>query len=124
MTLAEILATVFMAGGLFFFFVGGFGLVRLPDFYLRLHPAGKADSLGAALLLTGLAILAGPTLLAVKILMVEAFILLANPTSAHAIARAATKVGLPMWTPRGPQTVEEAVSARVQERRGPVEDQE
>jgi multicomponent Na+:H+ antiporter subunit G len=95
----QILAALLMALGLFFFFVAGFGIVRLPDFYTRLHPAGKADTLGATLLLTGLAILAGPTLLAVKILLVEAFIVLANPTATHAIARAAFKTGLTPWRP-------------------------
>ncbi len=101
MTPWQILAAVLMALGLFFFFVAGLGIVRLPDFYTRLHPAGKADTLGATLLLTGLAILAGPTLLAAKILMVEAFIVLANPTATHAIARAAFKTGLVPWRPPG-----------------------
>ena len=76
-------------------------MVRLPDFYMRLHPAGKADTLGASLLLTGLALLAGPTLLALKILLIEAFILMANPTATHAIARAAYRSGLPLWKPGG-----------------------
>jgi len=106
MSWSEIVATVLLAGGLFFFFVGGFGLVRLPDFYMRLHPAGKADTLGATLLLSGLAILAGPTLLALKILLVEAFILLANPTSTHAVARAAYRSGLRIWTPTASKRTE------------------
>ncbi|MDF1562037.1 MAG: monovalent cation/H(+) antiporter subunit G [Deltaproteobacteria bacterium] len=118
------IATLFLGLGLFFLFVGGFGLVRLPDFYMRLHPAGKADTLGAALILTGLAVLAGPTLLALKILLVEGFILLANPTATHALARAACKAGLPMWTRKGTMTLKQAEERRARRRRLRQEDRE
>lgn len=103
MSVQDILATVLMVGGLFFLLVGGIGLVRFPDFYSRLHPAGKADTLGATLLVLGLAIHAGFGLVALKLLIVQFFIFLANPVAAHALGRAALKNGLPVWDGKKPE---------------------
>lgn len=97
MTVQAIASALFVLGGLFFLLLGAVGLVKFPDFFTRLHPAGKADTLGASLLLIGLAIYAGPTLLALKILLVAVFILFVNPASAHALGRAAYKKGLKPW---------------------------
>ena len=98
MSLQDLVATVFIAGGLFFFLVGGVGLVRFPDFYARMHPAGKGDTLGATLLVLGLAIHQGWDPLSLKLLLVEAFVLLANPAATHAVGRAAWRAGLKPWT--------------------------
>jgi multicomponent Na+:H+ antiporter subunit G len=72
--------------------------VRFPDFYTRLHPAGKADTFGATLILLGLVVHQGLSLLSVKLLLIEVFILIANPAAAHAIGRAARRAGLVPWT--------------------------
>ncbi len=101
MSLQDLLAAGFIAGGLFFFLVGGVGLVRFPDFYTRMHPAGKGDTLGATLLVLGLAIHQGFDLLSLKLLLVEVFVLLANPAATHAVGRAAWRAGLAPWTHRG-----------------------
>lgn len=100
MSIVEIIAAVLIAGGLFFFLVGGVGLVRFPDFYTRLHPAGKGDTLGASLVLLGLMVHQGLTLVSAKLLFVEMFILLANPAGTHALGRAALRAGLRPWTGR------------------------
>lgn len=98
MSVTSIIATVLIAAGLFWLAVGGFGLVRFPDFYSRLHPAGKADTFGATLLILGLVVHQGVCLLSVKLLLVEFFILLANPAATHAVGRAAWRTGLKPWT--------------------------
>ena len=98
MSLQDLAASVFIAGGLFFFLVGGVGLVRFPDFYARMHPAGKGDTLGATLLVLGLVVHQGFDLLSLKLLLVEAFVLLANPAATHAVGRAAWRAGLKPWT--------------------------
>lgn len=98
MSARDVVAAALVVAGLFWFAVGGIGIVRFPDFYTRLHPAGKADTLGATLVLLGLVVHEGPSLLSLKLLLVEVFILIANPTAAHAVGRAARRAGLVPWS--------------------------
>ncbi len=84
-------------GGLFFFFTGTVGLLRFPDVYTRLHAAGKCDTLGAQLILLGLAVVNGWNLESVKLIMIIAFLMLANPTATHAMIRAALHSREPLW---------------------------
>ncbi len=74
--------------------IGALGLVRMPDFYCRLHPAGITDTLGADLILLGLMVQAGFSLITVKLLLIGAFMFFTSPTSTHAIANAALVAGL------------------------------
>ena len=48
---AEALAALAMVVGTFFMVVTGVGLVRFPDVYTRMHAAGKAGTVGIALLI-------------------------------------------------------------------------
>lgn len=82
-----------LVGGLFCV-VGAVGLLRMPDFYTRMHAASVIDTLGAGLILLGLLLQAGFTLVAVKLLMVGLLIFFASPTATHALARAAMLRGL------------------------------
>ena len=77
-----------------FCFVGGLGLLRLPDFYSRMHGGGITDTLGAGLVLLGLMFQSGLSLATVKLVMIAVFLLLAGPVATHAIARAARQSGL------------------------------
>jgi multicomponent Na+:H+ antiporter subunit G len=86
-----------LVGGVFFHAVAALGVIRLPDFYTRLHAVSKAETLGVALTISALVLWVGPTLLAVKLALVAVFLFLANPTSTHAIARAALRTGLRPW---------------------------
>ena len=92
-----VLVALLLAAGLFFNVVAAIGLVRMPDFYTRLHAVGKSETLGALLLLAAVAVYAGPSLTAVKIAVVAVFIFLANPTATHAIGRAAYRTGVRPW---------------------------
>ncbi len=91
-----------MVTGAFFFFTGAVGYARLPDFFSRTHAMGKPDTLGAFLSMVGVACLTGWTLVSVKIVLVAVFILIANPTATHALARAALASGLRPWTRENP----------------------
>jgi multicomponent Na+:H+ antiporter subunit G len=82
-----------VAGGLFCI-VGSLGMLRMPDFYTRMHAASVIETLGAGLILLGLMLQAGLTLVAVKLLMVGLLIFFASPTATHALARAAMARGL------------------------------
>ena len=91
-----------VAGGLFCI-VGAIGLVRMPDFYTRMHAASVVDTLGAGLVLLGLLLQAGLTLVGAKLLMIGALLLIASPTATHALARSAMVRGLlPLLDDREP----------------------
>ena len=81
--------------GLFFFLGAAVGLVRFPDFYTRMHAAGKGDTLSTMLMLAGFGLITmedfsvGSWLLLIKIMAVVLFIYLTSPTSSHALMRAA-----------------------------------
>ncbi len=92
--IAEIISWILLLIGSALTVIGAFGLVRLPDFFTRLHPAGITDTLGASLILLGLAVQAGWTLVALKLLLIILFLFFTSPTSSHAAARAALADGL------------------------------
>lgn len=98
MNITGILSIVLIASGFAFILFGIIGVLRLPDFYTRLHAQGKCDTLGVALMLGGLALQEGLTLTTAKILLILAFIALANPTATHALGRSALLGGLKPWT--------------------------
>ena len=82
--------------------VGSLGLIRLPDFYTRLHAAGIIDTMGVELVLLGMMFQAGFSFVTIKLLLIGAFIFLTSPTSTHAIANAAYTAGLkPLLSSRG-----------------------
>ncbi|MDX1335820.1 MAG: monovalent cation/H(+) antiporter subunit G [Gammaproteobacteria bacterium] len=72
---------------------GGVGLLRLPDFFSRVHAAGVTETLAAPLLLTGLMLQMGWSLDLLKVLLIMLFILATNPTASHAMAKAALHGG-------------------------------
>ncbi len=88
------LSWVLILAGSAFCVVGALGLVRLHGFYVRTHAASVLDSAGAGLLLLGLILQAGPTLVAVKLVMIGLLIFFTSPTATHALARAAQARGL------------------------------
>lgn len=90
----EILAWAFLVVGSAFAVIGAIGLLRFPEFYTRVHAVGVSDTMGAALILIGCAIQAGPTLYSVKLIMIWLFIYLTGPAATHALAKAAYASGL------------------------------
>jgi len=81
------------AGG-FFCTVGALGLLRMPDLFTRMHGASVTDTLGAGLILLGLMLQAGFTLLMLKLVLVALLILLSSPAATHALAQAALARGM------------------------------
>lgn len=80
--------------GSFFCVVGGIGLIRMPDFYTRVHAASVTETLGAGLILLGLLLQAGFTQVGAKLLMIGLLIFFVSPTATHALARAGMVRGL------------------------------
>jgi len=77
-----------------FLFLGALGIVRMPDIYNRMQAGTKATTLGNILTLIGLGLLM-PGLLP-KIILIVLFVLITNPLSSHALARAAHRNGVPL----------------------------
>lgn len=86
---ADIASWVLIAGGVFFLVTGAIGLLRMPDVYTRMHGASLIDSLGSLLLILGLMIQAGPTLIAAKLALIYVLIFFTTPVASHAVAQAA-----------------------------------
>lgn len=92
--IVDFIGWIFIAGGVFFIFTGSLGILRMPDFFTRLHPAGLIDSMGAPMVLIGVALQSGFTLFAGKIILLILFLFLTGPTACHALAKAALLSGL------------------------------
>ena len=90
----EYLSWAFLLLGTAFSIVGAVGLLRLPDFYSRVHAVGVTDTMGAMLILIGCGMQAGWTLISIKLATVWAFIYLTGPAATHALAKAAYASGL------------------------------
>ena len=90
----DLLSWACLAVGGLFCVVGGIGLVRMPDFYTRMHAASVTETLGAGLILLGMVLQAGFTLVTVKLLMVGLLIFFTSPAATHALAKAAFTRGL------------------------------
>ena len=90
----DILSWAMIAAGSFFVIIGAFGILRFPDFWSRLHAASVAESAGMILLLIGMALQTGWTLIAFKLGVIGIFMFITGPTSTHAVANAALVSGL------------------------------
>jgi len=102
----DIVTIVFLSLGAFLALTGSLGMLRMPDFYSRLHPAGKNDSLGQLLVLVGLCFQVehwshGGWLVASKLVLISIFLIVTAPTATHAITKAAWLEGLRPWRRAG-----------------------
>ncbi|MCD6589260.1 MAG: monovalent cation/H(+) antiporter subunit G [Candidatus Fermentibacteraceae bacterium] len=87
MSVTSIIAHVLTGLGALVLFASGLGVFRLPDVFNKMHAGTKATTLGSILFLTGLGLFE-PSWMP-KLLLVVVFIVLTNPVSSHALARAA-----------------------------------
>jgi len=97
----DALSWLALAGGAFFIVVGAIGLIRMPDVFSRLHPAGMIDTMGVVLTVLGLALQAGLSQVTVKLVLIVVFVLFTSPTATHALAHAAVAGGLRPWRRSG-----------------------
>ncbi len=84
----DLLIGLFLLGGGAFVLIAAIGIVRLPDLLTRMHASTKAGTLGALLVLVGLALHAGSGEVATKVVATALFLLLTAPIAAHMIGRA------------------------------------
>ena len=100
----DFVVAFFLLFGLVFFTGGGVGILRFPDFYTRLHPAGKLDTAGSLLMIAGMALYnlhdltLSSVLVSAKMILIVVFIFLSSPTATHSIVDAGMRAGLRPWT--------------------------
>ena len=89
----ELITTILVLIGAFFVLVGSFGLLRLPDFYTRLHGPSKATTLGLVALLTAAIVdsIGSEAGLSLGELLITFFLFITAPISALVLARAALR---------------------------------
>jgi multicomponent Na+:H+ antiporter subunit G len=101
----NIIVTALLICGLVFFAGGAVGIIRFPDFYSRLHPAGKLDTAGLATtmgagalaLYTASSFSLASLITALKIILIFVFVFITSPTATHAIIDAGVRAGLMPW---------------------------
>lgn len=99
----DIIVMIFLGVGLIFFIGGTVGILRLPDYYTRLHAAGMLDAMGLLLALIGIALYMlhdfaiADILTSLKVILIIIFVFLTSPTATHAIIDAGVRAGLKPW---------------------------
>jgi multicomponent Na+:H+ antiporter subunit G len=93
----EMMSGVLVVVGTVIALSGGVGLLRLPDFYTRVHAVSLTDAAGVGLIVLGLLLRAPDWGVAVRLLLILVFLVLTSPTATHALAQAARKDGVHVW---------------------------
>ena len=92
--LIDLTSWFFFIVGSVFLLIGAIGIIRLPDIFSRMHGAGIIDSMGTAMLFSGMFLQAGFTIVSIKVFLILLFLMFTSPTTTHALARAALDAGL------------------------------
>ncbi len=91
------ISALFLLAGSAICLIAALGVLRLPDFFLRMHAATKAGVAGAGLVLIGVAFAEPSVGMWVKVALALAFLLLTTPIAGHLLARAGYVAGVPLW---------------------------
>jgi multicomponent Na+:H+ antiporter subunit G len=90
--ISDVIGNLFLIIGSLFLFSAGLGVLRMPDTYNRIQTGTKATTLGTIMILAGLAFLHPAWTL--KLIILIFFVMLTNPVSSHALARASHAIGI------------------------------
>lgn len=93
----ELLIVIFSGIGSLAILIASIGILRMPDFYLRLSVTIKAATLGIGLLLAASAVFFGEISVTTKVVAITFFLFLTAPVAAHMIGRASYFIGTPLW---------------------------
>ena len=95
--IVDFLSWIMISVGCLLGIIGGIGLIRLPDFYTRIHAAGMTDTLCAALILFGLGLESGWSFESVKLFLIFAFLFFTTPTATYSLSNWAWQTGVKPW---------------------------
>jgi len=90
----DLVSWLLLASGGAFLVIGAIGLVRMPDVFTRMHAASVIDTLGTGLVLAGLMVQAGFSLVMLKLFFLLALFFVTGPVVSHALAQAALHAGV------------------------------
>jgi multicomponent Na+:H+ antiporter subunit G len=95
MIVVDILSWIAIVAGVVLLLAGGIGLLRFPEFYTRCHAAGITDTGATLLIMVGLMLEAGLSLVTVKLFLILMFLFFTSPVATHALCHAAYTSGVP-----------------------------
>jgi multicomponent Na+:H+ antiporter subunit G len=97
MDFGNVVGLILLFAGLTIMIIGSVGILQLPDFFTRTHASSKVDTVGIVVALIGIAFIGHGSIEGDKALLAAFLIMLTNPVSAHALAKAAYAAGLVPW---------------------------
>ena len=95
--MTDLLGSALVVLGTLLIVLAAFGLLRMPDIYLRLSATSKSSSLGIACVLAGVALLMQDTGVTLRALIIVTFVVLTVPVASHIFWRAAYRAGTKLW---------------------------
>ena len=94
MLLLDLASWALLVSGGAFCVVGGIGLLRMPDFYTRVHAASVTETLGVGLILAGLMFQSGFTLVTLKLAIIGLLVVFTSPVATNALTKAGMTRGI------------------------------
>ncbi|WP_049790277.1 monovalent cation/H(+) antiporter subunit G [Pusillimonas sp. T7-7] len=91
------LSAFFVLFGSIITFIAALGVLRLPDFFMRMHAATKAGVVGPSLLLVGAGLYEPSWGISIKIALAILFLLMTTPIAAHLLGKAGFVGGVSLW---------------------------
>ncbi len=103
----EILVSIFLLIGAFFMLIGGIGMVRLPDLFMRLHAPTKSSTLGlGSFLIAAIIYSAFQGRFGFPEILITLFAFLTAPVSANLMAQAALHLRLRSLSGNVPESLD------------------
>jgi len=93
----EVIVSFFLLSGTFFMLIASIGIIRLPDFYIRMSVVTKASTIGLGLMMIGAGIYFNTLEALIKVIAIVIFIIATSPIAAHIISKAASQIKVPFW---------------------------
>ncbi|WP_299708664.1 monovalent cation/H(+) antiporter subunit G [uncultured Pontibacter sp.] len=93
----EIISSVLIIIGVMFMLISTIGLLRFPDFYIRMSAITKGATLGLGLILSGMGIYFNEPDMFLKVVLIICFTFITSPVAAHVIGRTAVRNKIPFW---------------------------
>lgn len=95
--MTDVWVMILMGAGTFFILLAAVGVIRMPDYYLRVSVSTKASTLGVGLAVIATGVYFESFELVSRSSAIILFLFLTAPVGAHMLARACYKSGISMW---------------------------
>lgn len=95
--LREIVSSILIIIGVMFMLIATIGLLRFPDFYIRMSAITKGATLGLGLILSGMGIYFNEPDMFLKVVVIICFTFITSPVAAHVIGRTAVRNKIGFW---------------------------